>query len=357
MSQGKKDKFLPVFFGALGVATLGLGFLSYSASSDADESETAYNAKLEELKALENAPLSRTEENAAKKVELVAAYVKKVKELDATLQAYQVEEKEITSDVFQRELKKQMDDFAAAAKAKQVKIPAAFDFGMTKYLSATGADTAPKLNAQLQGLVFLSNAALEAGVIEVNSLTRQELAFEKEKPNEPKPDPKAKKTAAPKPTASKPSAKKGAKDAAPEVDESTIIERQPVSLILTGKNNSILRFLELIANTSPEKSPYFFVIRTLKLENEAKDGPPKNVDVKVEEKPDPNVKDGPPIKYDAAYVLGFEKVMVQLEVDLVRFIPDVPDENEKPDGKAANKNAAVNAADNKPSDKGEPVPN
>src|SRR5262245_61442164 len=124
MSQGKKDKFLPVFFGVLGVATLGLGYLGFSASSSADDAEKAYNDKLAELKTLEDAPLSRTDANADKKKEMVDAYVKKVRELDKTLQAYQVQEKEITGDAFQRELKKAIDDFTALAKSKQVKIPA-----------------------------------------------------------------------------------------------------------------------------------------------------------------------------------------------------------------------------------------
>ena len=323
MSQGKKDKFLPVFFGVLGVATAGLGYMGYSASSDADDAQAGYQKKVQELEALQKAPISRTEENADKKKDLVETYVKQVLELDKTLQAYQAEEKDIKGDVFQRELKKTIDEFVAAAKAKQVKVAPDFDFGMKKYLSTIPENTAPQLNAQLHALAYLGNSALEAGLLEINSLSRQELDVEKD--SSPKPDPKS--TAKSKPAAPpKPGDKKTKEPATPVLDESSVVHRQPVSMTVTGKNRSVLKFLELIANTKPETAPYFFVIRTLKVENEAKDGPPKNIPVALEEKADPLNKDAPPIKTDAVFVLGNEQVKMQLELDILRFIPEPPEE-------------------------------
>jgi hypothetical protein len=348
MSQGKKDKFLPVFFGALGLGAVALGYLAFSASSTADEAEKSFKDKLTELERLEKAPLSRTEDNAKKKKELVDAYVKKVQELSKVMEAYQVpiNDKE-TATSFQAKLSEATKAVKETAASRGVKLNDKFDLGMGRYLAGDfpvpGA--APRLAAQLDGVVALTNAALEAGVLEIRTFTRQELPFETEKGEEVKSDPKAKKTA---PVGKSAPGKSGdkkatAKDAAPVLDESKVLERLPISITLTGKNQSILKFLENIANATPEKNPHFFVIRTLKVENEVKDGPAKNLQVALEEKPDPDNKEAPPIKYDAAYILGFEQVMAQIEIDLVRFIPEPPPEEK---GKKPAETASVTGNSN-----------
>lgn len=341
MSQGKKDKFIPIFFGVLGVGTLALGYLGWSASSAADDAEAAYKKSVSDLATLEKAPLSRTEDNAKKKKGLVDAYVKQVKELSTTMLAYQapLNDKE-SNESFQRKLSEATRTIKENAAARQVKLGDKFDLGMGHYLADFPVPgSAPRLSAQLDAIVYLTNAALEAGVTEVNALIRPELDFEREKKEEAKSDLKEKKPASP--AAAKPAAVKDKvkKDAASVVDESTVLERQPLSLTLTGKNDSLLRFLQSIANSSPEKAPHFFVIRTLRIENESKDGPSKTIQPTLEEKPDPNNKDAPPIKTDAIYLLGFESVKLHAEIDLVRFIP-APTEGEK--GKPAKPEAAAN---------------
>ena len=338
MSQGKNSKFLPIYFSVLGVGALALGYLGWSASSSADEAETKYKSALSDLDNLEKAKLSRTKENAAEKTKLVKTYVDQVQALNKVIQGYQAPlNAEENNTTFQKKLL----DVTKAAKensvSKSVKIDEKFDFGMGKYLAAFPVPgTAPQLSAQLDALVYLTDAAMDAGISEINGLTRQELAIEKEtKEVDPKDDKKK-----PKP-ASKPKAedknKAKVKEAPVLLEESKVFERQPITLSVTGKNRSILALLESLANASPEKAPHFFVIRTLRIENQLKDGPAKTQQVEIKEIQDPNNKDVV-IKHDAMYLLGNEQVKMHLDLDLLRFVAEeAPAEKGKADTKSKDK--------------------
>jgi len=90
---------------------------------------------------------------------------------------------------------------------------------------------------------------------------------------------------------------------------------------VTGKNHSVIALLEALANTSPEKmAPHFFVIRTLRVENQLKDGPAKTqtVEKKENEETGPDGKKSVVIR-DAMYLLGNEQVRMHLDLDLIRF--------------------------------------
>jgi hypothetical protein len=338
MSQGNKDKFLPVFFGALGAVVAGFGYLGCSASSAADDAKAAYEKKLQDLDRLEKEDLSRTDENAKKKKELVDAYVLQVEELSKTLLAHQAEETPIANAAFQGELKRVTDEVLAAAKARGVKLPEQFDLGMGRYLSDFPVEgAAPKLRAQLAAIAFVANAAFDSGVTEINALVRPELEFEKPKKEEPA----AADTNKPKPkTTAKPPAKgPQAKATASVLDESKVLERQPLQMTVTGKNKALLTLVERLANTSPEKqAPHFFTIRTLRVENFNKDGIDRNREVAIKEEPNPEDKDKP-VKYDAEYMLGFEDIKMELNLDIVRFLP-APESDEK--AKPAKSSTAAN---------------
>lgn len=337
MSKGKLNKFLAIYFGALGVGVLGLGYLAWSASSGADEAEKNYKDKVAELDRLDKAPLSRTKENADKKKKLVEDYVQQVQELNASLLAYQTPVNATeSSESFQKKLKEATDATRSNAKDKQVKLDDKFDLGMGKYLSEFPvAGTAARLSAQLDAIVYLANAAMEAGVSQIDSLTRAESAFETEAAETPKSDEKKKPAAkpAPKPAAT---AAKAPAGQGQTVDESKVLERQSLGLTVTGKNRSILALLETLANASPDKmAPHFFVVRTLRIENEKKDGPAKTVQVTADEvQPDPNNKESVYVR-DAMYLLGNEQVKMHLDLDVIRFVPEaVPAEKEKSPAKS-----------------------
>ena len=104
-------------------------------------------------------------------------------------------------------------------------------------------------------------------------------------------------------------------------------------------------------------TPHFFVIRTLRVENAEKDGPPKGKEVRVREVPNPDDKDKP-FKYDAEYLLGFENIKMQLDLDLVRFIPaPVAEEKGKPAKAAVSTPAPAPAPAVAPAPAPTPTPN
>ena len=328
MSQGKQSKFLIIYFAVLGVGALVLGYLGWSASSAAAEAETKYKNAVTDLDRLEKAPLSRTKENAAKKTALVKTYVDQVQALNTSMLAWQAPLNESESnESFQKKLNEAVKAARANGISSQVKVPEKFDFGMDKYLSGFPVPgTAPRLSAQLDSLIFLTSAAMSAGVSSIDSLTRGELSFEKEKA-ETAPSAAASLTPAQKAAAKKAEADaklKGKAAAGPATDENTVLERQPLTLTVTGKNQSVIALLEALANTSPEKmAPHFFVIRTLRVENQLKDGPAKTqtVEKKESEEAGPDGKKTVVIR-DAMYLLGNEQVKMHLDLDLIRFVAE-----------------------------------
>jgi hypothetical protein len=347
MSQGKQSKFLPIYFSILGVGALGLGYMAWSASSSSDEAEEKYKQASTELSRLENAPLSRTDENAALKKSKVDDFVKQVRELNTTLISYQPPIAAESNDGFQKKLNEATKAVKDNAAAKGVTLSPKFDLGMGNYLSqfpVSGA--AGKLSAQLDSIVYLSNAAMNAGVSSIDNLTRDPLDVEKEKKDEKATDkPKAPLTPAQRAKEDQKKKEEAAKaKAAPQaIDDSKVMERQPVTIDVTGKNRSVLNFLEALANTDGKDSPYFFIIRTLRIENELKDGPPKSVTV-TEKEVTPNPEDKTSVyTQDAEFLLGNEKVKMHLDLDIVRF-SDLPAEAAKTPGKPAPKPAVKPAS-------------
>ena len=313
MSKGIQNKFLPVFFGVVSASALGLGYLAYSASRDASTEEAAYKEAKNDLDALERAPLSRTEDNAKKKEARVDKYLAQVDELHRILGEYQAAPAEaLDPEAFQKKLQKFATDINKAAKDNNVALPDKFDFDMGKYLSnfAPNGDIARALGANLEALNFITTAALESGLRSVDSFSREDIAIEKGAPA-------GSGTAPKKATASKkPDAKQAAKAKPSLLEESDVIERQSVQMIVTGKHNSVTALLEALANTSPEKAPHLVTIRNLRIENEVKTGTLWTLEVKAEEiKPEGQ----DPYIVDAVYVLGNQAVRAYLDMDIVRL--------------------------------------
>ncbi len=345
MSQGKQSKFLTIYFSVLGVGALGLGYLAWAASESSDDAEKKYKDAAILFKTLDEAPLSRTQENADEKKRRVDAYAREVKDLNDTLTGYQAPiNGSETNEGFQKKLNEVTKAVRERAAAKGVKLDPKFDLGLGNYLSqfpVSGA--APRLSAELDGIVFLTDAALDAGVLSIDSLTRTPLDFEKEKAPEAPANTSGAGAAVRKNT---PAARAAATPAnkpapGPVVDESKVLERQPITITVTGKNKSTLAFLQTISNAAPGTAPHFFTIRTLRIENESKDGPPKSIKVEPkEEQENPEDKSSPTFMRDATYLLGNEKVKMRLDLDLVRFVA-LPEELETGAVKPAPKPAAA----------------
>ena len=329
MSKGKSNSFLTGYFAVVGLGTLGLGYLAWSASSTADEAQQRYESSRSRLEGMQRAAIFPNAENEAKKKKLVDETVAKVKALVDQMLQYRVPLNPAeTGESFQKKLVAANTAITQAAKERKVALGEKFSLGFDKYSDTFASPgTAAVLAAELDAVTFLLNTAMASGVASIDTFRRGELEIEKA-PETPTATPDKKPGVAPKPApgATRPGTQAGAKPtggagktAAPAVEESKVLERMPMTLTVTGSNLAIKDFLVSLANAKPADpatGTHFFTIRMLRAESSVKDGPDKAQTVTAEEKEDPDTKTV--IKRDARFILGDEKVTVLLDLDLVR---------------------------------------
>ena len=318
MSKAKKNNFLTGYFAAIGVGAVGLGYLAYSSWTGAAEAKETYGQTRTKLESLYKGKIFPNQGNVDAKTKQVDAIADKVTELNQAVLAFQTPLTEMGVQDFQTKLQGYRDTLIKEAANAGTKLPEGFDMGMKQYLSEFAESSAvPKLDAWLEGINFLTRTLLGSGVNSIDSLTRTTLPFESGAPAPKEEAPKAKAKPAPKPAPGK----KGlaAKVEAPLLPESKVLERFPVSVTFTGSNRALNDVLSALANTKAEsKSPYFFVIRDIRVENEKKDGPSSNQNVTIQEVTAPD--GGETYKRDAIFIFGNEKLQVYLDLDLIRFV-------------------------------------
>ena len=319
MSKGKSNSFLPGYFAVLGLGALGLGYLAWSASSSADEAQASYQSTKDSLDSMQRGTIFPNAENEAKKKKLVDALASKVKSLVDGVSKFQLPINAAeTGESFQKKLVATETAIKEAAKGRSITLAEKFSIGFDKYAdSFASAQAAPKLAAELDAVAFLLNTAMASGVNSLDSFKREELEIEKAAPAA---DPTAKPGTRPAaPTPPKPNPQRPAATKGPAVEESKVLERQPMNLVVTGSNIAITQLLSNLANVKlGDSGAHFFTIRMLRVENSMKDGPDKTVTVTMDEKEDPETKTT--VKRDAKYILGDEKVTLFLDLDLVRFL-------------------------------------
>jgi hypothetical protein len=183
MSKGKLNSFLPGYFAALGIGTLGLGYLAWSASSAATEAKASYEAKRATLESMQRGSIFPNEQNEAKKKQLVDALAAKVKTLVDGVSSYQspINAAE-TGESFQKKLVAATAAITEAAKERKVTLGEKFDIGFDKYSdSFASTEAAPKLAAQLDAVTYLLNTAMASGVTSLESFKRIPLEVESAK--------------------------------------------------------------------------------------------------------------------------------------------------------------------------------
>jgi hypothetical protein len=328
MSQPKKNNFLPIYFTVLGVGAAALGYLAFSAGGAASEAAATYATTKANHERLNAAGLFPSAENLDKKTEIVNGFVEKVEALNDSLRTYQPALIEIGNSEFQTKLQSSRDALMAATKGVMT-LPADFDLGMKDYLEKAPIEgAASKLSTQVDALNFLVTSAMEAGVRKIDSLKREVMPFEKD-PNAPAAGgkPKPKPAPAPKAPARTPARGTAApKEAVVTLAEREVLERYPIQLTISGKNQAIIDFIGRIANTSPDnQTPFFFVPNLVRIENEKKQGPSKSMVVGVDKVKDPASADGKAeYTVDAEFIFGGEEVRAFLQIDMVRFL-DAPE--------------------------------
>ncbi len=324
MSWIQENKVPAAVLGVTGVGVLGLGYVLYGAWSSASEKKDTFDSTNSSLVSLKSAKLAPTEQNLAAKSAAVTEYSAAVTSLYKLLHDLQPKVTALTGTEFQAKLKAKAADIR---KLGDKRLPADFNLTFEKYNTELpqSDEQATELSGYLDSVDAITRLLLNSGVLSIVSVERSLLASEGGAPAKP--------AAAP----------KGGKPGAAAPSKAT--ERRQVTVVLNTDQAALQILLSRLA--SPSEMDYFTVVRRLRIENQAKEGPVRTfgtaaVDptgataapaagaeaTKVETvagAPTPATP-GPaaiiatqPAPPDSRIVLGDEKLKVYLEIDLVTF--------------------------------------
>lgn len=335
MNWIQHNKKIAVIFGIMIAGALGLGVMLYLAWSDYSVAMTDWQAKSDQVTAMQNSKDYPTKEN----VEMAKGKLKEFREKfdklrnalsSASLQRPIAKEMDVTK--FQDRLKERAKAVKAKADqifAKDKKLGPEFAMGFDDYVKDVPptAGIAAELNVHLDVMEKLLNTLLDSGISSLDLIERTKLSGEK-----------SAKTAAAAPT-TQPSNQRTTPGLAPVGAPVPVLDRYPIKVIVTCDQVPLQRLMNALAD--PSVTPDFLAVRLFRVENTRTEAPTKE-EIKnaianaASQTPDapkppvetpgatktPAVRTMPvtvPAKEDATDVLGAEPLKVYLEVDYIRL--------------------------------------
>ncbi|TDU68165.1 hypothetical protein EI77_03282 [Prosthecobacter fusiformis] len=321
MSWIQQNKLPAAILGVSAAGAAGLGFMLFSAYSSYNTTLDQFDAVNNSLAGLKSAVLPPSPENLAIKQGLVKEFADVAGKLSLVLNTMQAESlpKPTTDTEFQAKLKAKIAESRKMAAERGMVLPAVYNLAFDRYTGELpkSNEIATQLSGYLDAVDSIVGAFAKAGVRQVDSLERSELASEKSEPAKP--------TTPQRPMPGRPVAPA----AAPQ-----LTERRQVTALLTLDQAALQQLMSNLA--SPSETTYFTVVRLLRIENERQDGPLRSemnlpgpstdaVDPALVPAGDPNAPAAPagPVAaapVDAVAVLGNERLRVYMEIDLVYFL-------------------------------------
>jgi hypothetical protein len=298
MDSLKKNKFLSTYLAVVVVGVLAFGFLLFRSFQANKAAAEAFDAEQSAVTALQSKPLFPNAANLQARQAQVTEFAGAVNKLQQSLVASQPAlDTEASSDKFQSTLTETLNAIKGQAELTKLnsRAGAEFDLGFGKYLANLPPRQAvPDLLFQLGAVDALVRTMLTDRVTSIDDISRAELEIESAKPD------------APAPAGGRPAAKKPAAGPASALPEDVVLKRYPMQVRFTGSPRSVQDVLNHLAASRD----YFYAVRSLRVENERKQGPPKGVAPESSEES----------KKDSEIVLGGEQVSVWLALDLIRFL-------------------------------------
>lgn len=332
---------LATIVGIFVVGALALGALLLMSHFGYAASLETFTSMSGKVAMMEKAPLYPNEENVNALDEKVTAYENEVSRLGSVLLRLQTPVAPITDTDFQAKLKQRIAEIKTKT-AGLMQLPKDFAFGFEVYTQSLprSPEAARELGDYFGAVDSVVMAALDSGVRSIDSLSRSELAVEKDAPPPPKAAPVKKES-----NFGKKKDMKAKKAVTPPKEMAKVVERRQLKMAFTADQKA----LQTLTNTlsSASKMPYYTVLRIVRIENEKQTGPmrtglssgeepinnkpsaggvnidtpPPAVDGAAAASPKAEVieaaKPAPP---DATAVLGGELLKVFFEIDLVRFV-------------------------------------
>jgi hypothetical protein len=330
----RANKVPAAIIGVSLAGVIGLGVVLYSSYSAYDEKMQQFNSLNVTLQGLKNGPLAPTKENVDAKNRLVTDYATKVDQLGRVLVRLQKAPTPTTDVEFQSKLKSKI---AAIRQYAGNRLPAVFNLGFDRYISELppSNQVATELSTYLDGMDEMVRLLMDSGIESLETLERTELDLEKGASAAPKAQPKA-----------QPKGKAGPKGPPPPPAPAKVSERWPVRFVFRTDQAALQTLMSRLASPSDTQAiPYFPIVKLVRIENQRKEGPPRNVAGTAAVNPgDPTVEVAAaeavpatptaapqganadaiaavqPADKDAETIFGDEKLVVFLEVDFVRFL-------------------------------------
>lgn len=300
MDSLKKNKFLSTYLTCVVVGVLVLGYLLSSSLKANKAAAEAYDAEQSAVAALQAKPLFPNAENLNKRTEQVKQFAGTVTQLQQGMLAAQPKmDAEASSDKFQSALTETLNSVKAQAELTKLnsRAGAEFDLGFGKYLeNLPSRQAVPDLLYQLGAVDAIVRTMLTDRVASIDDISRAELDVESATSASAPQTPAAGRGAAKKPAAGPPAA----------LAEDLVLKRYPMEVRFTGSPRSVQDVLNHLAASKD----YFYAVRSLRVENESKVGPPKGGVAQSSEES----------QKDSDVVLGGEMVSVWLALDLIRFL-------------------------------------
>ncbi len=318
MDWFKENKFISGLLAVVIIGSALLGFLLVNQRSQFAESQAKYQTEAKKVKQLRGRKLFPSEANLKLQQKEAESYSESVDRLHEKLLAYQRPFDEAMSDTgFQSLLTQKVLDVKSRAAREGVEMGDAFAFGFERYASELPRlDAVPELNFSLEAGDYLVGKLFDAGVEALLVMERDPLAIES------------------KAVAAKGDDEEGEEDFYEEereeeaaedeeseqtqndpivIGKSGVLVRYPFKLKFRSGSDSIERFLEFVANTS--KDSVFYNIKTITLDNSAKDGPARSGSSSRRRGSSAAAAD------DSQVVLGAETVETTVWIDAIRVNP------------------------------------
>ena len=254
MNWFQQNRFLGVFLGALGLATLFcLCFLVHEKRA-AHDATTRLETTVNELNRLRRSVPFPNEKNLRKTKAQTETYRASLLALESELRGWMLPKLPLQPNEFQAQLRVAVNEVEAAAAKARVQLPASFHLGFDEYASSLpNGEAAPPLGRQLRAMERLVNMVIEAHIDSLGSLIRTPLPEEKSAGHIPN-------------TANVRSALNS------ETVSQKIVDFSAIDLSFSGSPAAARRIINQIAACKDQ----IYVIRTLVVKNQVDKGPKRS---------------------------------------------------------------------------------
>lgn len=305
MSWITQNKFLAGFAAAMAVGVGALGYLTYSAMDHHSSANENYESALSELKRLQGGHPYPEKANRDKIVALKTAYQEKIAAFQKVLADAAPPVEPLTPTEFQDKLKETVARISekAAGDAKvtlQQKAGEKFYMGFHEYASGTpDKSQVSLLSRELAAFESIMNLILAAKEVTLLDLSRV----------------KAKEAVIPTNTTNK--------NAAKEKPERKLLQHTNFTLKFESSDTAFRNILNGIAGNKE----HFFIVRRIGIKNTKPEAPEK----KQETATPTSAPNAPKDAQRLEYIFGTERVVVEMEVELVNFAKPEESAAKKPD--------------------------